>query len=104
MSADTLAGKMFIVYIMVLGLSVVCWYRRVEPVRWGILLVFLLLAARHLRNIPLFLIVSLPLLAELLDTCAQTGSSPFPIQTGVFATMDGRRHVRLGPLLVVCRP
>ena len=79
-SADTLAGKMFIVYIMVLGLSVVCWYRRVEPVRWGILLVFLLLAARHLRNIPLFLIVSLPLLAELLDTALRQGALLFPFK------------------------
>ena len=66
-SLDTLAGKMFAVYLVALGLAMICWYRRVEPVRWGLLAVFLVLASRHLRNIPLFLIVSLPLVAELLQ-------------------------------------
>ena len=46
------------------------WYRRVEPVRWGVLAVFLALAGLHFRNIPLFLIVSLPLVAELLQKAA----------------------------------
>jgi hypothetical protein len=41
-------------------------YRRVEPVRWMVLLVFLGLSLRHWRNIPFFLLVSLPLAAELL--------------------------------------
>lgn len=64
---DTLAGKMFVGYLVVLVLVMAGWYRRVEPVRWGILAVFLVLAYRHLRNIPLFLIVSLPLFADLLQ-------------------------------------
>lgn len=66
-SLDTLAGKMFVTYLVALGLAMACWYRRVEPVRWGIIAVFLVLACRHLRNIPLFLIVSLPLSADLLQ-------------------------------------
>lgn len=66
-SLDTMAGKMFVTYLVALGLAMACWYRRREPVRWGILAVFLVLAYQHLRNIPLFLIVSLPLVGELLQ-------------------------------------
>lgn len=66
-SLETLAGKMFVTYVALLAAAMVGWYRRIEPVRWGVLAVFLLLAARHLRNIPLFLIVTVPLVAELLQ-------------------------------------
>lgn len=66
-SVETLAGKMFTIYLIVLGTAMVCWYRRVEPISWGILAVFLVLACRHLRNIPLFLILSLPLMADMLQ-------------------------------------
>jgi len=106
-SADTLAGRMFIVYVSVLGLSMACCYRRVEPVLWGILLVFLLLAARHLRNIPLFLIVSVPLAAELLDTALRRGALLFPLERvslrqwtaggtfalGLFLLYEGPEHL-----------
>jgi hypothetical protein len=44
------------------------WYRRIEPVRWVIWAAFLVVSLRHLRNVPLFLIVSLPLFVELLET------------------------------------
>lgn len=66
-SLETLAGRMFALYVVMLGAAMVCWYRRIEPVRWGMLAVFLLLAGRHLRNIPIFLIVSVPLMVELLQ-------------------------------------
>ena len=66
-SLETLAGRMFALYLLGLASMAVLWYRRIEPVRWGLLVVFLLVACRHLRNIPLFLIVSLPFAVELLQ-------------------------------------
>jgi len=66
-SLETLAGRLFGIYLGGLTVAVVLWYRRLEPVRIGILLAFLFAACRHLRNIPLFLIVSLPLVVELLQ-------------------------------------
>jgi hypothetical protein len=65
---DTLAGKMFLGYTVALAGAMVLWYRRVEAVRAAVLLVFLFVAVRNLRNVPLFLILSVPLLAELLET------------------------------------
>jgi hypothetical protein len=70
LSLDTLAGKIFVTYLVLLGLAMACWYRRADPVRWGILAVFLVLACRHVRNIPLFLIVSVPLCADLMQGAA----------------------------------
>ncbi|MEK6633531.1 MAG: hypothetical protein AABY94_09430, partial [Nitrospirota bacterium] len=66
-SLETLAGRLFGIYLGGLTIAVVLWYRRLEPVRIGVLLAFLFVAYRHLRNIPLFLIVSLPLAVELLQ-------------------------------------
>jgi len=64
-SLETLAGRLFGIYLGGLTIAAVFWYRRFEPVRMGLLLAFLFVACRHLRNIPLFLIVSLPLAVEL---------------------------------------
>lgn len=66
-SLETLAGRLFSVYLGGLTVAVVFWYRRLEPVRIGVLLAFLFVACRHLRNIPIFLMVSLPLAVELLQ-------------------------------------
>jgi hypothetical protein len=66
-SLETLAGRLFAIYLGGLTIAAVLWYRRLEPVRIGVLLVFLFVACRHLRNIPIFLIVSLPLAVELLQ-------------------------------------
>lgn len=66
-SLETLAGRLFGIYLGGLTIAAVLWYRRLEPVRIGVLLAFLFVACRHLRNIPLFLIVSLPLAVELLQ-------------------------------------
>lgn len=66
-SLETLAGRLFGVYLGGLTVAAVLWYRRFEPVRMGLMLAFLCVACRHLRNIPLFLIVSLPLAVELLQ-------------------------------------
>jgi hypothetical protein len=66
-SLTTLAGRNALIYVAVLVLAGAWGYRKVEPVRWMVLLVFLGFTLRHLRNIPLFLIVSLPLCSELLE-------------------------------------
>ncbi len=66
-SLETLAGRLFGIYLGGLTSAAVLWYRRLEPVRIGVLLAFLFVACRHLRNIPLFLIVSLPLAVELFQ-------------------------------------
>ncbi len=60
------AGRAYGVYLAGLLCLVAGWYRRVEPVRWVMLLLVLGLSLRHWRNVTLFLIVSLPLMAELL--------------------------------------
>lgn len=66
LSLQTYAGKLFAGYLVVLGAAMGLGYRRIEPVRWTVLAVFLIVSIRHWRNIPFFLIASLPLLAELL--------------------------------------
>ncbi len=60
------AGKAYGLYLAGLAGLVAGWYRRVEPVRWAMLAIVLLLSLLHWRNVALFLIVSLPLVAELL--------------------------------------
>lgn len=107
-SLDSLAGRMFAAYVAGLGLAMACWYRRLEPVRWGMLAVFLLLALRHLRNIPLFLIVTLPLTAQLAQEglrrlsahpFAQTLSPPqwaggLTLGLGLFLLYLGPEHLQ----------
>ena len=66
LSLNTLAGRSYALYLAGLGMALAAWYRRIEPVRWVVWILFLLLSFRHMRNIPLFLLVSLPLCAELL--------------------------------------
>jgi hypothetical protein len=66
LSLGTAAGRWYAGYLAVLGLAAGLGSRRIEPVRWTVLALFLILSVRHWRNIPFFLIVSLPLLAELL--------------------------------------
>lgn len=66
LSLNSLAGRSYAIYLAGLGLAMAAWYRRIEPVRWMLWLVFLVLSLRHMRNIPFFLLVSLPLCAELL--------------------------------------
>jgi hypothetical protein len=67
LSMAGLAGRRYAIYLAGLAAGVVLWYRRVEPVRWVIGVVFLLFSFRHMRNIPFFLIVSVPFCAELLS-------------------------------------
>lgn len=60
------AGRAYGFYLVALACLVAGWYRRVEPVRWVMLLIVLPLSLLHWRNVTLFLIVSLSLVAELL--------------------------------------
>ena len=66
------AGQAYGFYLAGLAFVVVGWYRRVEPVRWLMLAVLLALSLLHWRNITLFLIVSVPLVAELLPLATAT--------------------------------
>jgi hypothetical protein len=65
------AGVVYVAYLVTLGGAGLVFYRRVEPVRWIVLAVFLGLSLRHWRNVPLFLLVSLPLSAEMIAALTQ---------------------------------
>jgi hypothetical protein len=60
------AGRAYLLYLTGLSILIVFWYRRREPVRWALLAVFFILSLLHWRNVTLFLLVSIPLAAELL--------------------------------------
>jgi hypothetical protein len=70
LSLQTYAGQLYAGYLVGLGAAMGMGYRRIEPIRWVVLAVFLGLSFRHWRNIPFFLIVSLPLAAEVLQMIA----------------------------------
>lgn len=78
LSLQTYAGRLFVGYLVVLGAAMGLGYRRIEPVRWTVLTVFLIVSIRHWRNIPFFLIASLPLLSELLAMGAVRAMSRLP--------------------------
>jgi hypothetical protein len=61
------AGLIYVLYLAGLALTMLCFYRRVEPTRWVVLGVFLALSLRHWRNVPFFLLVSIPLAAEMVQ-------------------------------------
>lgn len=60
------AGVVYLAYLGLLAAAMLAWYRRIEPLRWTVLLVFLILSLRHWRNLLLFLLFSVPLWADLL--------------------------------------
>lgn len=66
-SLDTRAGRWYLAYLALLGSGLGLFYRKREPVRWLLLGVFLFFSLRNLRNIPFFLLLSVPLFAEVLD-------------------------------------
>jgi hypothetical protein len=66
LSFATVAGRRYAWYLAALGVAMALWYRRLQPVRWVIAAVFLAFSFRHMRNIPFFLIASLPLFTEAL--------------------------------------
>lgn len=78
LSLATGGGRSYAVYLAMLAASMCFCYRRIEPVRWLLWGVFLWLSLRHMRNIPIFLIISLPLCAELLAAAFDQLSSLVP--------------------------
>ncbi|WP_447974048.1 hypothetical protein [Nitrospira sp. Kam-Ns4a] len=76
-SLATKAGATYLGYLAVVALSCLLGYRRVEPVRWAILAVFLLLSLRHWRNVLLFLLLSAPLVAEAFSGVALQARARF---------------------------
>lgn len=95
------AGRAYGWYLAGLAVLVIGWYRRIEPVRWMLVLVMLALSLRHWRNVTLFLIVSLPLAAELLPLVTASLRRWAPILTRqpnialglVTLTVGGRSQV-----------
>ncbi|HJU06838.1 MAG TPA: hypothetical protein VJ692_16935, partial [Nitrospiraceae bacterium] len=79
-SLYTRAGAIYVIYVVTLAGALVAWYRRVEPVRWAVFAVFLLLSLRHSRNVPFFLLVSLPVWAEMLSASATRMSAWVPAE------------------------
>jgi hypothetical protein len=61
------AGLTYVIYLAGLALTLLVFYRRVEPSRWAVLGIFLALSLRHWRNVPFFLLVSIPLAAEMVQ-------------------------------------
>jgi hypothetical protein len=61
------AGTAVLLYLVITGGLVVLWYRRVEPIRWSLLAVTLVWSFWHWRNVTIFLVVAVPLLAELFQ-------------------------------------
>lgn len=69
-SLENRAGRWYFVYLALLAVGMGLYYRRREPLRWLLLAVFLIFSLRHLRNIPLFLLLSVGLCAEVLEEAA----------------------------------
>jgi hypothetical protein len=66
LSTAGIAGRSYVLYLTLLGVGMALCYRKVEPVRWAVSAVFLLFSVRYMRNIPVFLIMSLPFCVEVL--------------------------------------
>jgi hypothetical protein len=61
------AGIALLLYLVMFAGLAVGWYRRAEPIRWILLAVFLGWSFWHWRNVTIFLVVAVPLVAELLQ-------------------------------------
>lgn len=103
-SLETLAGRLFGIYLVGLTIAAVLWYRRLEPVRIGVLVAFLFVACRHLRNIPLFLIVSLPLAVELLQIGCERMVSALKLRQNGLTQWAMGMTAALALLLIVLGP
>ena len=78
-SISAVAGRRYLLYLAGLGAGIALWYRRIQPVRWVVGAVFLAFSFRHMRNIPLFLIWSLPLVADVLSGAFERFSRRWPL-------------------------
>ncbi|MGD9725546.1 MAG: hypothetical protein AB7V39_04020 [Nitrospiraceae bacterium] len=63
------AGTAFLVYLITVAVLAGAWYRRIEPIRWALLSVTLVWSLWHWRNVTIFLIVAVPLAADLFQSC-----------------------------------
>ncbi|MBM4123557.1 MAG: hypothetical protein FJ246_01155 [Nitrospira sp.] len=88
------AGVVYVGYLVLLGVAVGCFYRRIEPLRWTLLVFFLVQSLLHWRNVLFFLLLATPLWAELLAEAASRMSVLVP-------EAPRRKHVLLGLALVV---
>ncbi|HQR13577.1 MAG TPA: hypothetical protein PKW52_09330 [Nitrospira sp.] len=75
------AGRAYGFYLLGLIGLMAGWYRRVEPVRWVLLALMVGLSLLHWRNVTLFLIVSLPLAAELCAAATESLLRCLPVLT-----------------------
>ena len=82
LSISALAGRRYALYLAGLGIGMVLWYRRIQPVRWVVGVVFLAFSFRHMRNIPFFLIWSLPLVADILALAFERSFARWPLSDG----------------------
>ncbi len=68
-SFDGWAGTAFGIYLVCLGGLAIVWARRIEPIRWILLTSTLIWSFWHWRNVTIFLVVAVPLVAELFHSC-----------------------------------
>ena len=101
-SLSTKAGTVYVGYLCVLAVLMLGMYRRIEPVRWVLLSIFLFLSLKHWRNVPFFLLVSAPVaadvLGELRGLAARLGTTPHVRYAGFVAALAlAGSMVLLGP-------
>ena len=78
-SLSALAGRRYMLYLAALGIGMALWYRRIQPVRWVVGVVFLAFSFRHMRNIPFFLIWSLPFVADVMAHAFERSFRRWPL-------------------------
>lgn len=71
-------GTAFLLYLAVLAAMAILWYRQVEPIRWILLAVSLVWSFWHWRNVTIFLIVAVPLVAELFQAGSRSITGRIP--------------------------
>ena len=77
-STSAVAGRRYLLYLTGLGAGMALCYRKIQPLRWVVGVVFLVFSFRHMRNIPLFLIWSLPFVADVLAGAFERFSRRWP--------------------------
>jgi hypothetical protein len=78
----TSAGRTYVLYLATLAVALLLWYRRWEPLRWLLLATFLMWSILHWRNVPFVLLLSVPLLAELMTDVAERLRSAMGLHLG----------------------
>ena len=60
-------GEAFVIYLIILALSLVITYRKIEPTRWALILVLFIMSLAINRTAPVFFLVGAGFLAEAID-------------------------------------